>query len=140
MSHPLPFLFIEHNLEEGTWTVEREGGMGSLGDLQHLVLLAVLRLGREAYGVSVRDEIRRRAGRELSLGAVYSALRRLEAQGLLVASKGEPEPVSGGKAKTFFEPTPEGLEALRSAQREIRGMLEGLPELPLSASDPGGDR
>lgn len=113
--------------------------MGALGDLQHLVLLAVLRLGRDAYGVSVRDEIRKRAGRDLSLGAVYSALRRLEAQGLLVAAKGEPEARSGGKAKTYFEATPRGIEALHLAQREIRGMIEGLPELPLSTPRPGGD-
>jgi len=113
--------------------------MGSLGDLQHLVLLAVLRLGTEAYGVAVRDEIRRRAGRDLSLGAVYSALRRLEAQGLLIASKGEPEPVTGGKAKTFFEATPAGFKALRQAQRELRGLLEGLGELPLSSPRTRGE-
>lgn len=108
--------------------------MGSLGDLQHLVLLAVLRLGREAYGVSIRDEIRTRAGRDLSLGAIYSALRRLEGQGLVTARKGEPEPVTGGRAKTFFDVTPDGLAAIRSAQGELRRMLDGLTGLPLSVA------
>lgn len=113
--------------------------MGSLGDLQHLVLLAILRLEREAYGVSIRDEIRVTAGRDLSLGAIYSALRRLEAQGLLTARRGEPEQVSGGKAKTFFDVTPDGLEAIRGAQRELRSMLDGVSGLPLSTASGSGE-
>ena len=107
--------------------------MGSLGDLQHLVLLAILRLGDEAYGVRVRDEICDRAGRDLSLGAIYSALRRLEEQGLITARTGEPEPVVGGRAKTFFSLSPEGLDTVRATQRELAGMVAGLEGLPLSA-------
>ena len=114
--------------------------MGALGDLQHLVLLAILRLEGQAYGVSVRDEIERTAGRTLSLGAVYSALRRLEAQGLIASRRGEPEPVTGGRAKTFFTVSSDGLAALREAQRELGRMLEGLEGLPLSPGLPETDR
>lgn len=112
--------------------------MASLGDLQHLVLLAVLRLDGDAYGVSIRDEIRETARRDLTLGAVYSALRRLESQGLLAARKGDPEPVTGGRAKTFFDVTPEGRSVLRSAQGELKRMLDGLTGLPLSPPTPEG--
>lgn len=114
--------------------------MGTLGDLQHLVLLAILRLGDHAYGVSIRDEIHERAGRALSLGAVYSALRRLEGQGLVRARKGEPEPISGGRAKTYFTLTADGLGSVQATQRELEGMLRGLDGLPLSPDAPEGDR
>jgi DNA-binding PadR family transcriptional regulator len=107
--------------------------VGSLGDLQHLVLLAILRLGDGAYGVSIRDEIEGTAGRELSLGAIYSALRRLETQGLIRSRKGDPSPVTGGRAKTFFDVAPDGDRALREAQEELGRMVEGLAGLPLSA-------
>lgn len=110
--------------------------MGTLGDLQHLVLLAILRLGSEAYGVSIRDEIRRTAGRDLTLGAIYSALRRLEGQRLVSSRKGEPEPVTGGRAKTFFQVTAAGRRSLHDAQREMQRMVEGLPGLPLSTTAP----
>lgn len=106
--------------------------MGTLGDLQHLVLLAVLRLGDDAYGVSIRDEIRRNAGRDLTLGAIYSALRRLEAQGLVASRKGDPEPVTGGRAKTFFEVTAAGRVSIHQTQRELKAMVKGLLGLPLS--------
>jgi PadR family transcriptional regulator PadR len=114
--------------------------MGTLGDLQHLVLLAILRLGGDAYGVSIRDEIHERAGRELSLGAVYSALRRLESQGLVRSRKGEPAPVTGGRAKTYFALTREGVGSVHATQRELEGMLRGLDGLPLSPDASGSDR
>lgn len=111
--------------------------MDTLGDLQHLVLLAILRLDGEAYGVSIRDEIADTAGRRLSLGAIYSALRRLEAKGLIRSRKGSPEPVTGGRAKTFFDLAPGGLDAIRGTQRELERMLDGLSGLPLSPSTRG---
>jgi DNA-binding PadR family transcriptional regulator len=112
--------------------------MDTLGDLQHLVLLAILRLDRAAYGVSIRNEIADTAGRRLTLGAIYSALRRLEAKGLIRSRRGDPEPVTGGRAKTFFDVAPEGLTAIRDTQRELGRMLDGLSGLPLSRSPSHG--
>ena len=70
-----------------------------LGEFEQLILLALVRLGEDAYGVTIRDILRERAGRDVSFGAIYSTLRRLEAKGLVGSSLGEPAPVRGGRAK-----------------------------------------
>ncbi|HXI21192.1 MAG TPA: helix-turn-helix transcriptional regulator, partial [Gemmatimonadales bacterium] len=75
---------------------------GNLGDFEQLVLLALVRLGPEAYGVRVRDEIARRAGRAVSLGSVYKTLLRLEAKGLVATRAGEPTPERGGRRKIYY--------------------------------------
>lgn len=75
-----------------------------LGECEHLVLLSILRLGSSAYGVTVRRELREKAGRRVSVGAVYSALRRLKRKGLIAATQGEPQPVPGGRAKKLQRP------------------------------------
>ena len=102
--------------------------MSSVGELEVLLLLSVLRLGDEAYGVAVRDELERRTGRRLSRGAVYATLRRLESKGFLVSELGEPTPERGGRAKRFLSPSAAGLEALRSSLRDLDRMREGLPD------------
>lgn len=99
-----------------------------LGDLEQLVLLAVLRLDDDAYAVSVRDEIRERAGRSVSRGAVYVTLDRLERKGLLESALGRPTPERGGKAKRLFRVRPDGLAALNVSLGEIRGMTRGLAD------------
>jgi DNA-binding PadR family transcriptional regulator len=96
--------------------------------LEVLLLLSVLRLGDEAYGVAVRDELERRTGRRLSRGAVYATLRRLESKGFLVSELGEPTPERGGRAKRFLSPSTSGLEALRSSLRDLDRMREGIPD------------
>lgn len=103
--------------------------MSTIGELETLILLAVLRLGDGAYGVSVKDEIGERTGRKLTRGAVYSALRRLEAKGLLQGTLGEPTPERGGRAKRFLELTDAGLDAVRGATRDLDRMRAGLDEL-----------
>ncbi len=101
--------------------------MSSVGELEVLLLLSVLRLGDEAYGVAVRDELERRTGRRLSRGAVYATLRRLESKGFLVSELGEPTPERGGRAKRFLCPSAAGLEALQSSLRDLDRMREGIP-------------
>jgi DNA-binding PadR family transcriptional regulator len=96
------------------------------GELETLILLAILRLEDGAYGVAVRDELARRAGRTLTRGAVYAALRRLESKGLIAGRLGEATPVRGGRAKRYLELTPEGHACLRDALQEIDRMREGL--------------
>lgn len=103
-------------------------GARGVGDLEQLVLLAVLRLGDDAYAVSVRDEIRGRTGRPVSRGAVYVTLDRLERKGMLASGLGEPTPERGGKAKRLFSLEPDGLAALRASLGEIRRMTAGLAD------------
>ena len=98
-----------------------------LGDLEQLVLLAVLRLNDTAYAVSVRTEILGRAGRDVSRGAIQVTLDRLERKGLLRSRLGEPTAERGGKAKRMFTMTSAGSKALQSALDGTRAMLEGLP-------------
>ncbi|MDH3223477.1 MAG: PadR family transcriptional regulator [Gemmatimonadota bacterium] len=97
-----------------------------LGDLERLSLLAVLRLGSEAYAVSVRRELLERAGRKASRGAVFVTLDRLERKGYLRSQMGEPTPERGGKAKRMFKVEPKGVAALAASLQEIRDMTRGL--------------
>jgi DNA-binding PadR family transcriptional regulator len=99
---------------------------GYLGEFEQLVLLALTRLGDDAYGVTIRDTLRERTGRDVSFGALYSTLRRLEAKGLVASSLGDPEPVRGGRAKKFVAILPRGRSALAEAQRAFKRMSEGL--------------
>lgn len=98
----------------------------TLGEFEHLVLLAILRLGPDTYGVPIRDEIEGRAGRDVTLGAVYSTLRRLEAKGWITSAMSAPEPVPGGRSRKEVSLTPEGAETLRRAHGRIGRMAEGL--------------
>lgn len=101
----------------------------ALGELETCVLLATLRLAEQAYGVSIRDEIRDRTGRTLSRGAIYSAITRLERRGLLGSSVGDPTPVRGGRAKRFFRVTPAGMSAIRASTDAVDRMRQGLEAL-----------
>jgi len=94
-----------------------------------MVMLAVLRLGRNAYGVPIGAEIADRTGRELLLGSVYATLEGLERKRLVVSRLGEVTSKRGGRAKTYFRLTAEGVRQVREAQRGIQALSEGLPEL-----------
>jgi DNA-binding PadR family transcriptional regulator len=87
-----------------------------LGDTEHLVLLAILRLGKEAYGIPVLDEVSARSRREISRATVYVALKRLEQKGLVASRLGDSTPERGGRAKRFFKLRPAGLKALRESR------------------------
>ena len=100
-----------------------------LGEFEQLILLALVRLGDDAYGVTIRDTLRERAGRDVSFGAIYSTLRRLEAKGLVRSTLGDPEPVRGGRAKKLVTVTARGRAALADAQRAFGRMAEGLKGL-----------
>lgn len=100
----------------------------SAGDFEQQVLLAVWRLENDAYGVSVRDELEERAGRDVAHGAVYSTLMRLEKKGLVRSRLSDPTPVRGGKSKRYFVITAEGQEAVASARQAMDRLWEGLPD------------
>jgi DNA-binding PadR family transcriptional regulator len=98
----------------------------SLGELEQLILLALLRLGDDGFGVSVQREIEERGGRRVSLGAVYTALMRLEAKGYVVARVGAPTAQRGGRRKKLYRVHPLGRRALAGALSAVREMSRGL--------------
>ena len=100
-----------------------------LGEFEHLVLLAILQSGPDAYGVPIREQIEARGERDVSFGAVYATLRRLEGKGLVVSELGEPEPVQGGRARKIVRLTEAGLEALRASRARLERMADGLGEV-----------
>lgn len=98
----------------------------SLGDFEQLILLALVRLGDEAYGVSIHNEIVRRAGRDVKVAAVYKTLERLEDKGLAISTVGEPTAERGGRRKKYFRIQPAGRRALAQALASLRRMTDGL--------------
>jgi len=89
-------------------------------------VLALLRLEDRAYGVTVRQEIEFRTKREVSIGAVYATLDRLEAKGYVKSRLGDPTPERGGRSKRFFQITPKGVAAVNRTHRALQSMTEGL--------------
>ena len=87
-----------------------------IGDMEHLVLLAILRLGADAYGIPILEEVSARSGRGVSRATVYVALKRLEQKGLVTSRLGDSTPERGGRAKRFFRLRPAGLRALRESR------------------------
>jgi PadR family transcriptional regulator PadR len=102
------------------------GDSTSLGEFEQVVLLAILRLGDFAYGVSIRTEIESCVNRKTSPGALYTTLERLEQKGLVVARSGEPTPERGGRAKRFYKVTKDGRGRIVDAQSAFRRLLAGL--------------
>lgn len=101
----------------------------SLGEVEQLVLLAILRLGDDAYGVPIVEEILERTGRDVSRAAVYLALRRLRQKGLVSSWLADPEPVPGGKAKRYFRVEPDGIDRLAESRSTLMSMWDGLQPL-----------
>ena len=97
-----------------------------LGEFEHLVLLAVLRLGDDAYGAPIRQLIEERAERNVSFGALYSTLRRLKKKGYVTVKAFDGD----GRQRQVYSVAPQGRDALEQAQRRLRKMTEGLWVLP----------
>ena len=97
-----------------------------LGDLQHLVMVAVARLGEDAFGGSIQDELRQVAGRDLSVSSVYVTLVRLEEQGLVESSRDKKDAGSVGRPRRVFRITPDGWKALRAARDSLERIWEGV--------------
>ena len=97
-------------------------------DFEQQVLLAAWRLGDDAYGTTVRDELEARTGHDVAQGAVYTTLVRLEKKGLLRSRMSDPTPVRGGKAKRFFRITPEGVQGVQQARAAMDRLWDGLPD------------
>jgi PadR family transcriptional regulator PadR len=97
-----------------------------LGEFEHIVVLALLRLRDQAYGVTVRQEIEVRIGREVSIGAIYATLDRLESKGYVKSHLGDPTPERGGRSKRFFRVSAKGVVAVNRTHRALQSMTEGL--------------
>jgi DNA-binding PadR family transcriptional regulator len=98
----------------------------SLGEFEQVVLLAILRLGDNAYGVTIRSEITACTRREVAPGALYTTLDRMEDKGIVRSWLGDPTPQRGGRAKRYFALTKAGRAALINAQRAYESLLDGL--------------
>ena len=100
--------------------------VSTLGEFEHVVLLAVLRLGDEAYAVPIIDEIERCTGRSISRGSVYITLDRLETKGYLRSRLADPTPERGGRAKRYYALRPRAIAALRDSRRALVALWRGL--------------
>ncbi len=98
----------------------------SLGTLELTILLAVARLGEEAYGLAVRRDVSERMRRDYSVGAVYTTLQRLEDKGLVASRATDPLPVRGGRSRRQFKVTGAGQRAIREAQRVAQSAWAGV--------------
>jgi DNA-binding PadR family transcriptional regulator len=108
-------------------------GRTNLGELEQLVLLALLRLGEGAYGVTIRQEIRERAGRSITPGTIYPTLDRLERKGYVRSWLGEPTAERGGRSRRHYTLKPAGLREVRRAWKQIAALTDGMETL----LDPG---
>lgn len=98
----------------------------NLGDFEQLVMLAVMRLDEDAYGTSIREELKARADREVSPGAIFTTLERLESRGLVTSRYGEPTAERGGRRKRFYKLSAEGRKSLARSLKAVRRLLQGL--------------
>lgn len=100
-----------------------------VGELEHLILLAIVRLGPDAYGMSILRELDERADRQVSRGALYLILERMVQKGYLDTRMGDPTSQRGGRAKRFFELTEAGEQALRVSGRSLLALWDGLESI-----------
>ena len=105
--------------------------MDILTRTEEIILLAVHRLGDNAYGVTIRQEVAQLVGKSYSVGAIYVPLDRMAERGWLTTNTGSPTAVRGGRAKRFYELTPEGKQALLDAKQFQEKLWSGIPELNL---------
>ena len=97
-----------------------------LGELEQVVMLATLREGDDAYGVTIQAAIRKATGRDLTMGTIHKTLVRLEAKGMIESTMGASSPVRGGRAKRFYTVSPLGLKTLRAGINALRRLASGL--------------
>lgn len=100
-----------------------------LGEFELMLLLTILHLGDEAYGVPLSRELALRRGREISVGSVYAALDRLQAKGLVTSRLGESTPERGGRAKRYFRVSGHGLRTVHETRRVLSRLWKTLPSL-----------
>jgi DNA-binding PadR family transcriptional regulator len=105
------------------------GQRSHFGEFELMVILALMRLGDDAYGVPISREIEALSGREVAVGSVYATLERLEEKGCVSSELGEPTAERGGRAKRYFRVTSKGIGEVRHTQRALTNLWSGLPQL-----------
>jgi DNA-binding PadR family transcriptional regulator len=100
-----------------------------LGNFDLMLLLALMRLGEDAYGVTIARELEEQTGREVVIASVYATLDRLQERGLVTSTLGDATPERGGKAKRYFRITGAGVREVRDARRSLMNLWKSLPEL-----------
>jgi len=100
-----------------------------VSNFELMVMLALIRLGDEAYGVPISREIEEHSGHDVALGSVYAALERLRDRGFVISSVGEPTPERGGRAKKYFKITGKGMRVVQATQQTLTRLWKGLPKL-----------
>ena len=100
-----------------------------LTDFELMILLAILRVGEEAYGVPVAREIEAVTGRTVTRASIYAALDRLARMGLVTSTLGDPTPQRGGKAKRFLRVTGKGVRAVKDTKQAFTTLWRGIPAL-----------
>jgi PadR family transcriptional regulator, regulatory protein PadR len=98
-----------------------------LGEFELILLLTILRMGDDAYGVPLTRELSVVRGRDVAVGSVYAALDRLELKGLIASSLGESSHERGGRAKRYFRVTSEGIRSMEETRRVLTGLWKALP-------------
>jgi PadR family transcriptional regulator PadR len=102
-------------------------GPSYLGEFELMVLLTIIHLGDDAYGVPLSRELAIRRGRDVSVGSVYAALDRLEAKGFVASYLGESTPERGGRAKRYFRVTQQGLRSAHATRNVLSKLWKSLP-------------
>jgi PadR family transcriptional regulator PadR len=97
-----------------------------LGEFEHITLLTIMRLKDEAYGVKVREQIKELIDRDVSIGALYATIERLEKKSFIIARSGLPTPERGGRAKRYFTLTTNGINALEQTKNSLDLLWSGL--------------
>ena len=100
-----------------------------VSNFELMVMLALIRLGDEAYGVPISKEIEDHSGHDVALGSVYAALERLRDRGFVTSSVGDPTPERGGRAKKYFNITGKGMKVVQETQQTLTRLWKGLPKL-----------
>jgi PadR family transcriptional regulator len=100
-----------------------------LGEFELMILIAVIRLGDEAYGVPISKELLGTTGRDVALGSVYAALDRLEQKGLVSSTLGDPTPARGGRAKRYFHATSHGIREAKMTRKALVSLWRGVPQI-----------
>jgi PadR family transcriptional regulator PadR len=109
--------------------LEEMNRRGHFGEWELMVLLALMRLGEDAYGVPICREIEAQTGREPAVGSVYATLERLEEKGFVDSELGKPTAERGGRAKKYFRITDNGVREVRKTQSDLMNLWSGLPQL-----------
>lgn len=110
-------------------TLEEMPNRSHLGEFELMILLALIRLGDDAYGVPISKELLETTGRDVALGSVYAALDRLEQKEFVSSMLGDPTPARGGRAKRYFRVTPKGLREAKMTKKALISLWRGIPQL-----------